>query len=85
MEAEDGVDLKQVWFSGVHADIGGGYGPSEQTGTTVSDVALGWMLDEAKGAGLVLERHVRAPPHRRRHAPAQQVAPAYLQSQEAPP
>ena len=56
----EGVDLKQVWFSGVHADIGGGYGPSKKTGTTVSDVALGWMLDEAEGAGLVLERHVRA-------------------------
>ena len=56
----DGVDLKQVWFSGVHADIGGGYGPSKKTGTTVSDVALRWMLDQAVDAGLVLEPHVRA-------------------------
>ena len=55
----DGVDLKQVWFSGVHGDIGGGYGPSRQTETAVSDVALRWMLNEAAKAGLKLERHVR--------------------------
>ena len=55
----NGVDLKQVWFSGVHGDIGGGYGPSKKTGTTLSDVALAWMLDEAAGAGLELEQHVR--------------------------
>jgi uncharacterized protein (DUF2235 family) len=55
----DGVDLKQVWFSGVHGDVGGGCGPGRKTGTTVSDVALAWMLDEAAGAGLALEPHVR--------------------------
>ena len=54
------VDLKQVWFSGVHSDIGGGYGPSKKTGTTVSDIALKWMLDQAANAGLELEPHVRA-------------------------
>ena len=56
----EGVDLKQVWFSGVHGDIGGGYGPSKKTKTTVSDIALKWMLDEAKVAGLLLESHVRS-------------------------
>ena len=54
-----GVDLRQVWFSGVHGDIGGGYGPDRKTGTTVSDVALAWMLDEAEEAGLKIEAHVR--------------------------
>ncbi len=55
----DGVDLKQVWFSGVHGDVGGGSSPSRKTGTTVSDVALDWMLGEAEAAGLVLEPHLR--------------------------
>ncbi len=54
----EGVDLKQVWFSGVHADIGGGYGPSRTTKTTVSDITLAWMLGEARRAGLVIEPHV---------------------------
>ena len=58
----DGVDLEQVWFSGVHGDVGGGYGPNRRTKTTVSDVALGWMLDEAADAGLELEGHVRDDP-----------------------
>ncbi|HMG06503.1 MAG TPA: DUF2235 domain-containing protein [Chthoniobacterales bacterium] len=38
--------LEQVWFSGVHADVGGGY---PQTG--LSDVTLRWMLDKAESEG----------------------------------
>jgi hypothetical protein len=40
-------DLKQVWFPGVHCDVGGGY---RETG--LSDGALQWMIDEAKALGL---------------------------------
>jgi len=39
--------LEQVWFCGMHADVGGGY-PDE----SLSYVSLLWMLDEAKKAGL---------------------------------
>lgn len=41
--------IKQVWFPGVHADIGGGY---PECG--LSDVTLKWMIDEINGlkAGL---------------------------------
>jgi len=42
-------DLKQVWFPGVHSDVGGGY-PECQSG--LSKIALKWMIDEAKSAGL---------------------------------
>jgi uncharacterized protein (DUF2235 family) len=42
-------DLKQVWFPGVHCDIGGGY-PEEESG--LAKLALEWMLEEAKRAGL---------------------------------
>lgn len=53
-----GVDLKQVWFAGVHADIGGSYPPDKQTGLRASDVSLKWMLDEAVNAGLRIEPHI---------------------------
>ena len=37
-------DILQVWFAGVHADIGGGY-PEKQSG--LSKYPLLWMIDEA--------------------------------------
>lgn len=36
-------------FLGSHADIGGGFGPNE---SQLSQVALAWMLDQAKAAGV---------------------------------
>ena len=40
----------QVWFAGVHSDIGGGY---EECG--LSDIALEWMTGEARKFGLLLD------------------------------
>lgn len=54
-----GVDLKQVWFSGVHADIGGSY-PPDRSGLNASDTPLAWMMDQATTAGLNIEPHLRA-------------------------
>jgi uncharacterized protein (DUF2235 family) len=42
-------DIKQVWFSGVHADIGGGY-PEIESGP--AKYPLGWLIDEAAQYGL---------------------------------
>jgi uncharacterized protein (DUF2235 family) len=42
-------NLKQVWFPGVHCDVGGGY-PEAESG--LAKIALEWMLREAKEAGL---------------------------------
>src|SRR5437588_13067870 len=39
--------LRQVWFAGAHADVGGGYPDAG-----LSFVPLGWMIDEAAGKGL---------------------------------
>src|SRR5699024_722199 len=39
--------VRQVWFAGVHSDIGGGY-PERGLG----DVTLTWMLDHAAEHGL---------------------------------
>ena len=42
-------DIRQVWFAGVHADVGGGY-PDEQSG--LAQFPLLWMIEQAVGAGL---------------------------------
>lgn len=42
-------DIKQVWFSGVHSDIGGGY-PEAESGA--AKIALKWMMEEASENGL---------------------------------
>lgn len=52
------LDLKQVWFAGAHADVGGGH-PPDRDGSLLSDAPLGWMMREAAAAGLVLEPHLR--------------------------
>jgi uncharacterized protein (DUF2235 family) len=46
---EDDPRVKQVWFCGVHSDVGGGY---EDHG--LSDIALQWMVDEAAAKGLII-------------------------------
>jgi uncharacterized protein (DUF2235 family) len=43
--------VKQVWFEGVHSDIGGGY---EEGG--LSDITLRWMVTEAEAVGLAFDR-----------------------------
>lgn len=40
-------EIKQVWFTGVHSDIGGGYAD-----TSLSDITLLWMADRAREYGL---------------------------------
>ena len=46
-------DIKQVWFAGVHADIGGGYKEAE---SGLSKYPLAWMAEEAAAAGLRVNR-----------------------------
>lgn len=57
-----GKDVEQVWFPGVHSDVGGGY---RETG--LSDGALAWMMQEAESAGLVFNTAMR-----------KQIKPDYL-------
>lgn len=45
-------DLKQVWFAGVHGDVGGGY-PEKDSG--LSKLALQWMVEEATAHGLAVD------------------------------
>lgn len=46
------TDVKQVWFAGVHADVGGGY-PEAESG--LAKIALEWMMDEAAACGLEID------------------------------
>jgi uncharacterized protein (DUF2235 family) len=46
-------DLKQVWFPGVHSDVGGGY-PEAESG--LAKFAFEWMTREAAEAGLLVTR-----------------------------
>ncbi|MGB6480125.1 MAG: DUF2235 domain-containing protein, partial [Candidatus Sulfotelmatobacter sp.] len=47
-----GQSLKQVWFAGVHSDVGGSYAPAE---SGLSQIALEWMLCEAVPLGLLVD------------------------------
>ncbi len=38
---------EQVWFAGVHCDVGGGYADGQ-----LADITLGWMMQKAKECGL---------------------------------
>jgi uncharacterized protein (DUF2235 family) len=48
--AKKGQVVEQVWFPGVHSDVGGGY---PETG--LSDVAFEWMAARAAESGLALD------------------------------
>ncbi len=52
------MDLKQVWFAGAHADIGGSYKP-DKSGYEMSDNALDWIIGEAENFGLAIEDHLK--------------------------
>ena len=43
--------IKQVWFVGAHADVGGGYSAQE---SRLSDIALEWMLKQLAEVGVRL-------------------------------
>ena len=54
-EPKPGQDYKQVWFAGVHCDVGGGYAESE---SGLAKIALEWILNEAEGAGLIVDSQI---------------------------
>jgi uncharacterized protein (DUF2235 family) len=59
-------NLKQVWFAGVHSEVGGGTADK-----SLSDIALLWMAEQARQAGLGF---VAGQPHT--GWPDQEIAPA---------
>lgn len=53
---QSGRRVKQLWFPGVHADVGGGYADHG-----LSDIALQWMIDEARATGLAFDDALLTP------------------------
>jgi uncharacterized protein (DUF2235 family) len=53
--AVENSDVKQAWFSGVHADVGGGY---PEAG--LSNLSFEWMVEEAKLCGLAFNTDITA-------------------------
>ena len=51
--SEMAQDIHQVWFAGVHGDVGGGY-PEEQSG--LSKFPLLWMIQQAQAKGLLINQ-----------------------------
>jgi uncharacterized protein (DUF2235 family) len=54
-DAKSGLDLKEVWFAGVHSDVGGGY----EDDVRLSEIPAAWMLREAAARGLAIEPHFK--------------------------
>jgi uncharacterized protein (DUF2235 family) len=52
------TDIDQVWFPGVHCDVGGGAYPENESG--LSATSLKWMTDQAEAAGLILDPTMKA-------------------------
>lgn len=46
-----GQKIEQVWFAGVHSDVGGWY-----DSRALSSIALCWMIDKAVAAGLKIDK-----------------------------
>jgi uncharacterized protein (DUF2235 family) len=52
VKASADQDIEQVWFAGVHSDVGGGYLEAE---SGLSNLGLQWILCEAELAGLKID------------------------------
>lgn len=52
LSSEVAQDAKQVWFAGVHADVGGGYPEAE---SAASKFPLAWLVGEAAAEGLLVD------------------------------
>lgn len=48
--------IEQIWFAGVHGDVGGGY---KETG--LSDITLAWMLEKIQPHGVLFNDRAFAP------------------------
>ncbi|HEU4778325.1 MAG TPA: DUF2235 domain-containing protein [Steroidobacteraceae bacterium] len=55
VKPSDGTDHKQLWFAGVHSDVGGGYASPRNR---LARVPLRWMLGESRTAGMLINPDV---------------------------
>lgn len=52
---KEGQTIEQVWFPGVHSNVGGGY-PDR----SLADITLEWMVEKVKTTGLRFDEQVEA-------------------------
>jgi len=69
-------DIKQMWFAGVHSDVGGGYPEAD---SALSKFPLIWMVEEAASAGLEIQ------PRMMRHLAWGEAADEDSEHQYVPP
>ena len=50
-----GQMIEQVYFCGVHSDVGGGYPTQTGDSEGLSDITLSWMMNKAAALGLILD------------------------------
>jgi len=55
--AHEGQDIKNVYFAGVHSDVGGGYAPAE---SGLAKVTFEWVVREARELGMEIDDAVLA-------------------------
>jgi uncharacterized protein (DUF2235 family) len=53
-----GQDIKEIWFAGVHSDVGGGSYPESES--QLSKIALQWIVCQAEAAGLKVDQKRKA-------------------------
>jgi uncharacterized protein (DUF2235 family) len=54
-QCPENISIKNVWFAGVHSDVGGGYPASE---ADLARLTFGWMMREAANSGLDIDQAV---------------------------
>jgi len=54
-----GQNLEQVWFCGVHSDVGGGEPPDQTDASALADITFAWMLDKACALGLQIHSDIQ--------------------------
>ncbi len=55
-----GQTVEQVWFCGVHEDVGGGEPSDASNPTALSDITLGWIMNKAIALGLKVDANIQA-------------------------
>ena len=68
-------DVKNVYFAGVHSDVGGGYPPPE---SGLAKVAFEWMMREAQSCGLEIDAETLQREIYRTGAPPDPAGPLHV-------
>lgn len=56
--SKPGQTIEQVYFCGVHSDVGGGY-PTQTESEGLADITLSWMMSKGSALGLIVDQDVQ--------------------------